>query len=100
MLNTRNSTKYPIAMLFVLFPLLVPAETNARTVLIEYTSGQNNSTFVSYRTDPEHYDVAGNATRTCGPGYNPMDKRHRENHQYKRPHSHAYAPWRQGCKKK
>lgn len=60
---------------------------------------QNHNTYVTYRTDPEHYDVAGNATRTCGKGYNPMNKRHRRNHQYRRPHFHPYVPWRPFCAK-
>lgn len=57
----------------------------------------NNSSYVSYRTDPHHYNIAGNATRTCGKGYNPMSKQHRRAHQYKRSHSHPYVPWRPGC---
>lgn len=65
--------------------------------LMEQQIVGQQSTYVTYRTDPEHYDVAGNATRTCGPGYNPMDRQHRKNHQYKRPHSHPYVPWRPTC---
>ena len=57
----------------------------------------HTSTYVTYETDPEHYDVPGNASRTCGKGYNPMNKQHRRNHRNKRPHVHPKAPWRPGC---
>lgn len=60
-------------------------------------SSRYSSTYVTYKTDPEHYDVPGNASRTCGKGYNPMNKQHRRNHRYKRAHVHPNAPWRPGC---
>lgn len=72
------------------------AHLHDREFLVEQRSGEQ-STYVTYKTDPEHYDVTGNATRTCGPGYNPMNKQHRRNHQYKRSHSHPYVPWRRNC---
>ncbi|MGH1407393.1 MAG: hypothetical protein ACRBBJ_12630 [Rhodomicrobiaceae bacterium] len=99
MLKALNFTKSSIAMLFILLQLLAPTQAKANIYFIEFSSEQKNSTFVTYQTDPDHYDVAGNATRTCGSGYNPMDKRHSQNHQYKRPHTHPYVPWRQGCEK-
>ncbi len=60
-------------------------------------NSRHTSRYVTYETDPEHYDVPGNASRTCGKGYNPMNKQHRRNHRYKRPHVHPNIPWRPGC---
>ncbi|GJM01353.1 MAG: hypothetical protein DHS20C07_30320 [Methyloligella sp.] len=62
------------------------------------TKHNYNSTYVTYKTNPYHYNIAGNASRTCGKGYNPMSKQHRRNHRYKRPHVHPNVPWRPGCK--
>jgi len=91
------------AFLFSYLPLLQPVKArdlfNKHEALVEQRSENKKSTYVTYKTDPEHYDVPGNASRTCGPGYNPMSKRHRRNHRYKRPHVHPNVPWRKGCEK-
>ncbi len=54
------------------------------------------STYVTPQNNPEHF-LRYNASRTCGIGYNPMTKHHRRNHRYRRPHTHIYTPWYQGC---
>ncbi len=56
----------------------------------------HSRTFVTPKSNPEHF-LRFNASRTCGKGFNPMDKRHRNHHRFKRAHGHIYPPWRPGC---
>ncbi len=100
----RKSNKPIIAIAAILFFQIGTLEYGQAQIDHKYGSlgiklnkSQHTSTYVTDKTDPEHYDVAGNATRTCGKGHNPMNKQHRRNHRYKRPHFHPFAPWRPGC---
>ncbi len=64
----------------------------------DHMATKGSSTYVSQSTNPEHF-LRYNASRTCGDGHNSMTKQHRRNHQYRRPHTHIYTPWHEGCSK-
>ncbi len=99
MFNLRKFIKAIVGILFLQITILEFAQAHDRQdgIMMDRSSVKHKSTFVTYETNPEHYDIAGNATRTCGKGYNPMSKQHRRHHRFKNPHSHPYVPWRPGC---
>ncbi len=101
MIIARKFILFAVTVLLIHFPLFENGNAKDRfqnrELFMEQRSEKQKSTYVTYKTNPDHYNVAGNATRTCGPGYNPMSKQHRQNHQYRRPHSHPYAPWLPSC---